>query len=91
MPSPTLKSSEAGDATAMLAATQQVSIAIAVALAGGILEAGMAIAGSDQASLANFSVAFLVAGCITVSAGLPFLALRREAGDEVAGRAAPAE
>ncbi|KQT83815.1 MFS transporter [Aurantimonas sp. Leaf443] len=81
----------AGDATAMLASVQQISVALGVALAGGILEAGMLMGGREAATLADFHAAFLVVGVVTVSAALAFLGLRREAGDEVAGRRVPAE
>lgn len=80
-----------GDATALMGATQQVSVATGVAVAGGVLEAGMLLSGSTKASLTDFSVAFLVVGCLTVAASLAFLPLSRDAGDEVAGRRVAAE
>lgn len=80
-----------GDATAMIAAIQQVSVAMGVALAGGILEAGMALAGRTTSTVGDFSVAFFTIGALTVSAGFVFTAMGREAGDEVAGRRVPAE
>ena len=80
-----------GDATAMMAAIQQVSVAMGVALAGGILEAGMALSGRTTSSLADFSTAFFAIGVITTSAAFVFLWMGREAGDEVAGRRVPAE
>ncbi|MCK5933469.1 MAG: MFS transporter [Fulvimarina manganoxydans] len=79
-----------GDATAMMGAFQQVSIATGVALAGGILEAGMLISGRETSSLADFSAAFFAVGAVTAAASLVFLGLPREAGDEVAGRKVPA-
>ncbi len=80
-----------GDATAMIAAIQQVSVAMGVALAGGILEAGMALAGRTTSTIGDFSVAFFAVGALTVSASLIFMTMGREAGDEVAGRRLPAE
>ncbi|UIJ72662.1 MFS transporter [Aurantimonas sp. HBX-1] len=80
-----------GDATALMGALQQVSIATGVAVAGAVLEAGMALSGSTEASLADFSAAFFVVGGITAAAALVFLPMAREAGDEVAGRRLPAE
>ncbi|MDY8109358.1 MFS transporter [Fulvimarina sp. 2208YS6-2-32] len=85
-----LSTRETGDATAMMAATQQVSIAFGVALAGTILEAGMAIAGGTVPQVADFAIAFTVAGLLMITAAVPFLGLSREAGDEVAGRSFPA-
>ncbi|NDV89053.1 MFS transporter [Aurantimonas aggregata] len=80
-----------GDATALMGALQQVSVATGVAVAGAVLEAGMALSGSSEASLADFSTAFFVVGAITAAAALVYLPLTREAGDEVAGRRLPAE
>ena len=80
-----------GDATAMMGALQQVAVATGVALAGAVLEAGMAISGRTEAALPDFSAAFLVVGVVTVTASLAFVRMGREAGDEVAGRRIPAE
>ncbi|ALN72576.1 MULTISPECIES: MFS transporter [unclassified Aureimonas] len=80
-----------GDATALLAAFQQVAIAGGVATAGAVLEAGMVLGGRTTASLADFSVAFFVVGVVTVLSALVFLRLPAEAGAEVAGRRVPAE
>lgn len=86
-----LANRDAGDATAMMGAIQQVSIATGVALAGAILEIGMVTSGSDTASLADFSMAFFVVGGVTISAAIAFMPLAPDAGDEVAGRRVPAE
>ncbi|WAJ27103.1 MFS transporter [Antarcticirhabdus aurantiaca] len=83
--------SKAGDATAMLAAFQQVSIAMGVALAGGILEAGIVIGGTGEAALIDFTIAFAVAGLVTCSALFAFLRLPATAGAELSGHRAPAE
>jgi EmrB/QacA subfamily drug resistance transporter len=80
-----------GDATSMLAAFQQVAIAGGVATAGGILEAGIVLNGTGHATLADFSVAFLAVGLVTMLAAIPFMRLSREAGAELAGRRVPAE
>ncbi|MBB3997085.1 MFS transporter [Aureimonas pseudogalii] len=80
-----------GDATSMLAAFQQIAIAGGVAMAGGILEIGIALNGTGTATVADFSVAFFVVGIVTVVAALPFRRLPDEAGAEVAGRRLPAE
>nr|WP_304363782.1 MFS transporter [Jiella sp. LLJ827] len=86
-----LANRDAGDATAMMGAIQQVSIATGVALAGAILELGVVASGSDTASLADFSLAFFVVGGVTISAAIAFMPLSPDAGDEVAGRRVPAE
>lgn len=80
-----------GDATSMLGAIQQVSIAVGVALAGGILEVGMALAGNQVPTPADFSIAFLAIGAVTISAAFAFLPMAAEAGAEVSGRRLPAE
>ncbi|MBO0903913.1 MFS transporter [Jiella sonneratiae] len=86
-----LGSREAGDATAMIAAIQQVSIATGVALAGALLEAGMTLSGRSVVALSDFALAFAVVGVVTGAAVLAFLRLPADAGDEVAGRRVPAE
>ena len=82
---------KAGDATSMLAAFQQVSVATGVAVAGGLLEAGMALGGTGMPTLADFSVAFLIVGTITMLAALAFIGLPQQAGSEVSGQRVPAE
>nr|WP_255700009.1 MFS transporter [Jiella avicenniae] len=82
---------ESGDATAMIAAIQQVSVAMGVALAGGVLEAGMVFAGSETVGLSDFTLAFAVVGVVTAASVFAFLALPANAGDEVAGRRVAAE
>ncbi|TFF19105.1 MFS transporter [Jiella endophytica] len=86
-----LSNRESGDATAMMAAVQQVSIATGVALAGAVLELGMALGGRSEVAIPDFTVAFLVVGAVTGAAVVAFLRLPADAGDEVAGRRVPAE
>ncbi|MEX6506640.1 MFS transporter [Jiella sp. M17.18] len=81
----------AGDATAMLAAVQQVSVAMGVALAGGVLESSMLLAGRSEVGVTDFSVAFFVVGAVMAAAVFVFAQMQRDAGDEVAGRRVPAE
>nr|WP_255618139.1 MFS transporter [Aurantimonas sp. VKM B-3413] len=81
----------AGDATAMLAAVQQVSVAMGVALAGAVLEVAMTLGGRADVGVADFSVAFFVVGAVMTTATFVFLRLQADAGDEVAGRRVPAE
>ncbi|ORE93832.1 MFS transporter [Aurantimonas sp. 22II-16-19i] len=86
-----LSKRESGDATAMMAAVQQVSIATGVALAGGVLELGMTLGGRQVVGVPDFTVAFLVVGAVTAAAVLAFVRLPADAGDEVAGRRVAAE
>ncbi len=80
-----------GDATALLAAFQQVAIAGGVATAGAVLEGSMIWGGHATATLGDFSLAFFVVGVTTVLSALAFMRLSAEAGAEVAGRRVPAE
>ena len=80
-----------GDATALLAAFQQVAIAGGVATAGAILEASMVLGGRPHATLGDFQIAFFIVGAVTVLAALAFRRLSPHAGAEVAGRRAPAQ
>ncbi|KTR05792.1 major facilitator transporter [Aureimonas ureilytica] len=80
-----------GDATALLAAFQQVAIAGGVAVAGAVLEGSMIWHGRDSAMLGDFTLAFFVVGVVTVLSTLAFLRLPADAGAEVAGRRVPAE
>nr|WP_246753809.1 MFS transporter [Jiella flava] len=77
---------DSGDATAMLGAVQQISVAFGVALAGGILELGMAINRMTTVSITDFTMAFCTVGTVTAMAVFAFIALPANAGDEVAGR-----
>jgi len=76
-------------ATALASATQQISIALGVAIAGGVLELFSAVTG-EALSLASFSWAFLIVAAISASAALPFISLHPDAGAAVSGRAAVA-
>ena len=80
-----------GDATALLAAFQQIAIAGGVATAGAVLEGSMIWNGRDSAVLGDFTLAFLIVGVATVLSTLAFLRLPADAGAEVAGRRVPAE
>ncbi|KQT53803.1 MULTISPECIES: MFS transporter [unclassified Aureimonas] len=80
-----------GDATAMLAAFQQVAIATGVATAGAILEIQMAFGTDGVSTIADFQRAFIIVGAVTVFAAIAFVNLSSEAGAEIAGRRVPAE
>nr|WP_280891525.1 MFS transporter [Jiella mangrovi] len=86
-----LSNRESGDATAMMAAVQQVAIATGVAVAGGVLELGMTVGGRPGVGLADFTLAFCVVGGVTAMSVLAFLKMPADAGDEVAGRRVPAQ
>lgn len=78
---------QASQATAISASFQQVSIALGVAVAGGILELVGFWTGAGL-TLGAFSVAFAIVAVITASAALPFLLMPRDAGRSVSGHGA---
>ncbi len=74
----------ASQATAMTAASQQISIALGVALAGGILEARSALFG-EALDATGFTIAFAAASLVTMSAAIPILKMDRATGQTVSG------
>jgi EmrB/QacA subfamily drug resistance transporter len=74
----------AGQATAIASVFQQISIALGVALAGGILE-GVTAATGTGLGIDAFAVAFVVVAIVTATAALPFLRLPPDAGASVSG------
>lgn len=75
---------QAGQATAISAVAQQVSIALAVACAGGLLELVTVLSGGELDRTA-FVVAFLVAGAAAVLSALAFIGLPRDTGTAISG------
>ncbi len=78
---------DASQATAIAAALQQVTVAIGVAVGGGILESVHFVTGQPIGPAA-FSLAFMLVGAISVAALVPFLALPKGAGASVSGHRA---
>lgn len=75
---------EASQATAIASVAQQISVALGVAVAGGVLEFATQIRGGPL-DLADFHVAwFVVAGLAALSA-ISFLRLPPDAGSDVSG------
>ncbi|MBX3576156.1 MAG: MFS transporter [Rhizobiaceae bacterium] len=75
---------EASQATAILAFSQQISIALGVAVAGLILEAFTHMTG-EALGLEAFTAAFLIVAIITSSSAIPFARLAANAGNTVSG------
>jgi EmrB/QacA subfamily drug resistance transporter len=75
---------DASQATAIAAASQQISIALGVAIGGGILEATAMLTG-EAVGLPAFSAAFFIVAAITALALIPLLRLRPDAGSSVSG------
>lgn len=75
---------QASQATAISSVSQQISIALGVAVAGMLLEAHHVITG-EPTGLAAFSTAFLVVAALAACAVLPILKLSPDAGVDVSG------
>ena len=81
-----IEDAQASQATAISAASQQISIALGVAVAGGILEAHSLLTG-EAIDAHAFTIAFLIVAGITATAALPFCLMPRDAGHAVSGHA----
>jgi len=77
---------EAAQATAVTSAMQQVSIAVGVALAGGVLDLVTTLNGGVL-ELPAFHIAFFTVAAISALAIIPFLSLPPDAGQTVSGHA----
>jgi MFS family permease len=75
---------EASQATAIAAASQQIMVAIGVAVGGGILEGIHHVTG-EPIGVEAFSTAFVLVGAISLFSLAPFLALPKDAGNSVSG------
>jgi EmrB/QacA subfamily drug resistance transporter len=75
---------EASQATAIAAVSQQTSIALGVAIAGGILEAVTWFSGHPL-DVSAFSVTFFIVAAMSAFSVLPFLGLAPTAGSAVSG------
>jgi hypothetical protein len=75
---------EASQATAIAAVAQQTSIALGVAIAGGVLE-GVTFLSGGPLDAADFSVTFYIVAALSACSVLPFLGLSPTAGSAVSG------
>lgn len=75
---------EASQATAIAAASQQISIALGVAVGAGVLEATVQMTGAGL-GLDAFANAFVIVALLTALAALPFLNLPADTGSAVSG------
>lgn len=75
---------QVSQATAISAVAQQISVALGVAIAGGILEASTYFSGGEI-TLSGFSTAFMIVASITALSALPYIGLARDAGSAVSG------
>jgi EmrB/QacA subfamily drug resistance transporter len=79
-----IEEKDASQATAISAVSQQISIALGVAIAGMILEAHTYIT-AEPLGLHAFSTAFTIVAAVTAFAAVPFLRLAPDAGSSVSG------
>lgn len=79
-----LSTEDAGDATGMMAVSVQLSFALGVALAGGILEITTFVR-NDDLSLVDFQIAFWVLSALSLLAIIPFMRMKSDAGSVVSG------
>ncbi len=75
---------EASQATAITAVSQQLSIALGVALAGGVLEASRHAHGG-QLGIGDFHLAWIVVAAVAMLSALPMLRLPPDAGSAMSG------
>lgn len=79
-----IEPNEVSQATAISAVAQQISVALGVAIAGGVLEASIYFS-DGKLTLSAFSTAFLIVAAITVLSIVPYIGLARDAGSAVSG------
>jgi MFS family permease len=75
-------------ATALVAAAQQLSMSTGVAVGALIVEITLRLKHSAAMGATDFPPAFLVIGALSASAGLIFMKLKPNAGEELSGRKA---
>jgi EmrB/QacA subfamily drug resistance transporter len=78
---------EASQATAISAVGQQISVALGVAIAGGILEASTRLSGQPL-DLGDFHVAWFIVAAIAAISALTFVRLPPDAGANISGHRA---
>lgn len=71
--------------TALNAVAQHLSLAIAVALAGGVLEF-LSYLGGGELQISHYHIAFFAVAAVCVTSFIPFLFLSRDAGANVTGQ-----
>ena len=76
-----------GRASGLANVAQQMALSSGVTIGAAVLEAMTASAGRVNVTASDFPVAFLVVGLISASSFWPIFRLKKNAGDEVSGRA----
>ena len=76
---------ERSSASTLSSMLQQISMLLGVAIAAAVLNVSADYRGAAHPELADFHVAFVIAGAVVFISGLRFLRLPRDAGAEVSG------
>jgi EmrB/QacA subfamily drug resistance transporter len=84
-----IEEADSSQATAINSVSQQISRALGVAIAGGILDL-MASFSGGHVQLVDFQIAFFIMAAISALSTLTFARLRRDAGADVSGHHRPA-
>lgn len=79
-----VKDDETAQATAINSVFQQVSMAMGVALAGGMLELSAAMRGSGL-DLVDFKISLIIISVIAAFGAIPYMRLPRDAGSLISG------
>ncbi|MBN9551907.1 MAG: MFS transporter, partial [Alphaproteobacteria bacterium] len=79
-----ISAEDTSKATPITAVFQQLSIALGVALAGGILEVSTSIHGGPL-TLGDFHIAFFIVAAVSAAASITFMRLTPDAGSAVSG------
>ena len=82
-----ISETEASQATSIAAVVQQISVALGVAVAGGILEATVQIKGAPL-DLSDFHIAWFIVAAIAAFSAISFFRLPPDAGANVSGHRA---
>ncbi|WMT90957.1 MFS transporter [Pelagibacterium sp. H642] len=85
-----IEDDQAGPATAIHSVMRPIATALAVAMAGGVLELSSHLRG-EPLGVIDFHVAFYVIAAISLLAVIPYLRLAKDAGSEVSGHRTAAQ
>ena len=86
-----VESRQVGSATSMASVAQQVSVSFGVAIGAMVVETSEVLRGHATPQTQDFAAAFVVVGLMSMASALLMLRLPADAGDEISGRAVPAE
>jgi EmrB/QacA subfamily drug resistance transporter len=84
-----LEPKQIGAGTSMASVAQQVSVSLGVATGAMVLEMSELLAQRARPETADFAVAFVVVGLVSIASVLLLLRLPPTAGDDISGRSVP--